>query len=138
MRHLLVTLAHVFVATIVLVVLSNGLGLGAFGTTTLLGAMGLSAALTVGAAIALFISSAAVVLAFSLEQRGWLLQTVLGTFAGAAALTAVGSFAPDLVMLDFVSALPYAFMNTMLIWGLGITSGTIKPHSFPFWPKRKK
>lgn len=119
-------LSIVAAATFVLVVVSGMLDLGAFGVASVVGTVGLSVVLAVVAFAVLAGITFAVCLPLGIEVPGMMLHTVFGVIAGSITLGLFGMIWPNLVMLGFVSAIPYAAVNTVLIWGLGYATGTTR------------
>jgi hypothetical protein len=128
MFNILRPLSIVVAATFVLVVASGLLDLGAFGVATVIGTVGLAVVLSVAAFAALAVVTIAVCLPLGIETPGIMLHTVFGIAAGTITLGLFGMFWPNLVMLGFVGAIPYAAVNTGLIWLLAYGTGSAKPN----------
>lgn len=128
MFNILRPLSIVVAATFVLVVASGLLDLGAFGVATVIGTVGLAVVLSVAAFAALAVVTIAVCLPLGIETPGIMLHTVFGIAAGTITLGLFGMIWPNLVMLGFVGAIPYAAVNTGLIWLLAYGTGSAKPN----------
>jgi hypothetical protein len=128
MFNILRPLSIVVAATFVLVVASGLLDLGAFGVATVIGTVGLAVVLSVAAFAALAVVTIAVCLPLGIETPGIMLHTVFGIAAGTITLGLFGMIWPNLVMLGFVRAIPYAAVNTGLIWLLAYGTGSAKPN----------
>lgn len=128
MFKILRPLSIVVAATFVLVVASGLLDLGAFGVATVIGTVGLAVVLSVAAFATLAVVTIAVCLPLGIETPGIMLHTVFGIAAGTITLGIFGMFWPNLVMLGFVGAIPYAAVNTGLIWLLAYGTGSAKPN----------
>lgn len=126
-------LSVVAVATFLLVVVSGLLDLGAFGVASVVGTVGLSVVLAVAAFAVLAVVTIAFCLPLGIETPGVMLHTVFGIIAGTITLGLFGMIWPSLVMLGFVAAIPYAAVNTVLIWALGYGTGVTK-RNLPFMP----
>lgn len=126
MLNILRPLSIVAAATFLLVVVSGLLDLGAFGVATVVGTVGLSVVLSVVAFAALAVVTFAVCLPLGIEAPGMVMHTIFGIVAGTVTLGLFGMIWPNLVMLGFVAAIPYAAVNTVLIWVLGFASGATK------------
>lgn len=128
MFNILRPLSIVVAATFVLVVASGLLDLGAFGVATVIGTVGLAVVLSVAAFAALAVVTIAVCLPLGIETPGIMLHTVFGIAAGTITLGLFGLIWPNLVTLGFVGAIPYAAVNTCLIWLLAYGTGSAKPN----------
>ncbi len=126
MFNILRPLSIVAASTLLLIAASNLLGLGAFGVSSVVGTVGLAVVLSVAAFAALAGVTLAVCLPLGIEAPGFILHTVFGVVAGTIALGLFGMAWPNLIMLGFIAAIPYAAVNTVLIWILGFATGITK------------
>lgn len=136
MFNVLRPLSIVAASTLVLIIASNLLDLGAFGVASLVGTVGLAVVLSVAAFAALAGVTFAVCLPLGIEAPGIVLHTVFGIIAGTVTLGLFGMLWPNLIMLSFIAAIPYAAVNTVLIWALGFATGTTK--KLPVMPVFKR
>jgi hypothetical protein len=61
----------------------------------------------------------------NIKEAGILMFTVMGTISGGLAIYVLSMYAPSMVSVDgFVSTLPYAFINTLGVWGVAWAFGT--------------
>jgi hypothetical protein len=112
-------------ATFVFVVCSTMLG--AFGLTSLLGMVGMSLGLIVLAFAMYALLVAGIGILFKLQQVGVLLITVCGIVGGTVAIDLIGWLVPGTVLLGgLLAAIPYAAVNTGLIWLVGWMSGSVR------------
>jgi hypothetical protein len=76
----------------------------------------------------------AVCVSLHVERPGLALPTVLGTISGAAAIVLTGWIFPSLVISHgWLAAVPFAFANTLAVWGAAFGTGFVgKKQSF--WP----
>lgn len=130
-------LGHVTLATILLIVGSEWFRLPTFGRGWLPDwvALGLAVMLSVFAMIFLMLLGGITHRLFRLKKGGFLLSTLMGTIAGSLSLWLVHIMLPAVVHLSGpLSAVPYALFNTLLIWNMGIASGTVDIQAFNMLP----
>lgn len=128
--------AVIAVSTFILIMGSNLLALGAFGVTSVVGAIGVSLALTVAAYVLFYCIAVAVCVPLRLSSPGTLLQTLFGIVTGSLAIWLVGLALPGTILLDgLLAAVPYAIANTALIWLLAAVSGNLRK-DLTFLPTR--
>jgi polyferredoxin len=128
--------AHVFACTTVLMFLCGALSLGTFPALGLASLLGTSLVLSALAWIGYMASAIAVLLPLKAKTPGFAIPTVLGAFAGAAAIMITGWFLPGHVTAtSYLSAVPFALVNTLAIWGSAFATGSLKP-GLTFWPTR--
>ena len=67
------------------------------------------------------------------ERPGLALPTILGTVSGAAAIALTEWVFPSVVISHgWLAALPFAYANTVAIWGAAFVTGFVGKQSF--WP----
>jgi hypothetical protein len=121
-------------ATFVFVVCSTMLG--AFGLTSLLGMVGMSLGLIVLAFAMYAVLLGGISFLLKLRKPGVLLITACGTLGGATAIYLIGWLVPGTVLLGgLVAAIPFAAVNTGLIWLVGWMSGSLRK-DLTFLPQR--
>ncbi len=129
--------AHIYVATVVLIVGCKLFSLEVFAVTsahgTALGTASLALRLTAIAWIMYMAFTISIIivmdqcLSIPLKQPGILLATLIGVVAGAAAIHAEGFIIPGTVLIKGMwAATPYAFANTIMIWIFAYATGSLQ------------
>ncbi|HEY9676717.1 MAG TPA: hypothetical protein V6C76_01850 [Drouetiella sp.] len=68
------------------------------------------------------------------EQPGFALPTLIGTVSGAASIALTAWLFPSLgIESGWFAALPFAFVNTLAVWGTAFATGYVRL-SQTFWP----
>lgn len=129
--------ALIAAASFVTITGSQLLSLDAFATSHWYQDILLALMMTVTANVFFYAAAAILVLSFRLKSPGMILQTALGTIAGALAISLSAMFAPSLVLVGFAGAIFIGFFNTMLVWALAFGIGAIKP-GLKLWPQFEK
>ena len=127
--------AQVVLATITLIAACQLAGLSVFPAVSLITSLVLALTLSAGAYALFYVVAIPVCVPFKLSP-GVLLQTGLGTIAGALAIW-IGAltFHQQFISIGFWGAIPYAFANTMMIWALGYVTNTLRK-DLHWLPKR--
>jgi len=121
-------------ATFITIGASQVLSLGAFAAPSVLVAIGLALGLTFFASI-VFWGAAVGLYLCNIGKPGVALHTVLTSVTGALAICLGAMAFPTVVLVgSFALALGIGFVNTMLIWLISISLGTIQPN-LGFWPE---
>lgn len=138
MPRALVAFSIIYAVTAVLMFICGLLSLGTFPLLPVASLL-LTALMVTGLAFLLYnVIGVAVCLPLRVERPGLALPTVLGAISGAAAIAITGSFFPSVVISQgWLAALPFAFVNTLAVWGVAYATGTLKM-KLTFWPVRRK
>jgi len=133
----LIGVSIIFVVTAILIFICGFFSLGTFPLLPA-GSLLLTALMVTGLAWLIYsVVGVAVCLPLRVVRPGYALPTVLGTVSGAAAIAITGWIFPSIVISQgWLAAVPFAFVNTMAVWGAAYATGFINP-KLTFWPERR-
>ncbi|MBS2005361.1 MAG: hypothetical protein U0103_08900 [Candidatus Obscuribacterales bacterium] len=134
----LIGVSIIFVVTAILIFICGFFSLGTFPLLPAVSLL-LTALLVTGLAWLIYsVVGVAVCLPLRVERPGLALPTVLGTVAGAGAIAITGWLFPTVVTSQgWLAAVPFAFVNTIAVWGAAYATGYLKT-GLTFWPVRRK
>lgn len=127
----------IYAVTAVLMLICGIFSLGTFPLLPV-GALLLTALMVTASAWAIYcVIGFAVCAPLRIERPGLALPTVLGTISGALAIALTGWLFPTVVISHgWLAAIPFAFANTIAVWGAAFATGFVGTNQ-SFWPVRR-
>lgn len=128
--------ALIYAVTAVLVFVCGFFSLGTFPMLSVGPLLATAFMVTASAFVIYNVIGYAVCAPLGIKNPGLALPTVLGTVSGALAIALTDFFFPTVVISNgWVAAIPFAFVNTLGVWGASFVTGFVGTNQ-SFWPRR--
>lgn len=124
----------IYVVTAILMFVCGFFSLGTFPLLAFGPLLGTALMVTVSAFVIYNVIGYAVCLPLGIKSPGLALPTILGTISGALAIALTDFFFPSVVISNgWMAAIPFAFVNTLGVWGASFVTGFVGKNQ-SFWP----